>query len=222
VKLISTHDQVLGGPSGQSYLGCRFPAMPAYAPAISAHARRVGEELAQRGVIGRFAIDFVVARDHTGKWQTFAIELNLRKGGTTHPYETLANLTGGTYDPDSATFTTPTGQQKHYVATDHLEAPQLRTLGREGVLSLVRNGDLRFDRMRRGGVVLHMLSSLDELGRAGYTAIADSADEAEALSRKVRETLMTQPTPNMRGASTDAAVLRPASFNRPPLLATAR
>ena len=26
VELLSTHDQVLGGPSGQSYLGCRFPA----------------------------------------------------------------------------------------------------------------------------------------------------------------------------------------------------
>ncbi len=26
VELLSTHDQLLGGPSGQSYLGCRFPA----------------------------------------------------------------------------------------------------------------------------------------------------------------------------------------------------
>ena len=25
VELLSTHDQVLGGPSGQSYLGCRVP-----------------------------------------------------------------------------------------------------------------------------------------------------------------------------------------------------
>ena len=33
VEVLSTHDQVLGGPSGQSYLGCRFPADPAYADA---------------------------------------------------------------------------------------------------------------------------------------------------------------------------------------------
>ena len=26
VEALSTHDQVLGGPTGQSYLGCRFPA----------------------------------------------------------------------------------------------------------------------------------------------------------------------------------------------------
>jgi hypothetical protein len=221
VELLSTHDQILGGPNGQSYLGCRFPAMPAYALAISGHAQRIGERLAERGVIGRFAIDFVVTRDHTGQWQTLAIELNLRKGGTTHPYETLANLTGGTYDPDSATFTTRTGQQKHYVATDHLEGPQLRSLGREGVLSLVRHGDLRFDRIRRSGVVFHMLSSLDELGRAGYTAIADSADEADALSRNVQETLMREPQADMAARATASTRVRPVSFNRPPLLATA-
>jgi hypothetical protein len=200
VELLSTHDQILGGPNGQSYLGCRFPAMPDYALAISAQARRIGEELAERGVIGRFAIDFVVTRDHSGQWLPFAIELNLRKGGTTHPYETLASLTGGTYDPDSATFTTRQGQQKHYVATDHLEEPQLRSLGRDGVLSLAGTGDLGFDRMRRSGVVFHMLSSIDELGRTGYTAIADSADEADALSHMVREALKRQPASDTRGA----------------------
>ncbi len=28
VEALSTHDQMLGGPSGQAYLGCRFPARP--------------------------------------------------------------------------------------------------------------------------------------------------------------------------------------------------
>jgi hypothetical protein len=206
VELLSTHDQILGGPTGQSYLGCRFPAMPAYAPAITAHARRVGERLAELGVIGRFAIDFVVTRDDQDQWQPFAIELNLRKGGTTHPYETLANLTGGTYDPDSATFTTRTGQQKHYIATDHMESPQLRSLGCDGVIALARNSDLRFDRMRRTGVVFHMLSSLDELGRTGYTAITDSGDEADALSRQVEELLNRQ---------ADTRTLRPSHRRHP-------
>jgi len=224
VELLSTHDQILGGPSGQSYLGCRFPAMPAYALAISAHAQCVGERLAEQGVIGRFAIDFVVTRDHSGQWHPFAIELNLRKGGTTHPYETLANLTEGTYDGESATFTSRRGQQKCYVATDHLEGPQLRILGRDGMLSLVRRGDLGFDRMRHNGVVFHMLSSVDTLGRAGYTAIADTADEADALSRKVEEKLMRQPKPDVRAAnhrfrSPKSALLPSAAAVRNPSLA---
>jgi PGM1 C-terminal domain len=57
VELLSTHDQLLGGPSGQSYLGCRFPADFAYARAISADAAIIGRRLAREGVLGRFAID---------------------------------------------------------------------------------------------------------------------------------------------------------------------
>jgi hypothetical protein len=189
VTLASTHDQILGGATGQTYLGCRFPAEPSYAPAISRLAIRVGERLAQRGVIGRCAIDFVVARDRCGSWRPYAIELNLRKGGTTHPYATLCHLTGGAYDVDSATFRTPAGEKRHYVATDHLEFDDLRALGCGGVLSHTRRGALRFDRMRRCGPVFHMLSSLDELGRAGFTAIGDSAASADAMYHRVQTTL---------------------------------
>ena len=195
VQLVSTHDQILGGASGQSYLGCRFPAEPSYAPAISSVAMRVGEQLADVGVIGRCAIDFVIRRAPGGNWEPFAIELNLRKGGTTHPFETLASLTGGCYDRDAATFTTPSGQRKFYVATDHLQAPELRDLGRDGVLSHARRGALRFDALRRTGVVFHMLSSLDELGRTGFTAIADTAQDADELYDRVGHTLLSRGVP---------------------------
>ena len=40
VELLSTHDQLLGGASGQSYLGCLFPAAPQYARSITQHAAR--------------------------------------------------------------------------------------------------------------------------------------------------------------------------------------
>src|SRR5262249_60881372 len=62
VELLSTHDQLLGGPGGQRYLGCRFPADSAYAPIITREAKKVGTRLAKEGVLGRFAIDFVVVR----------------------------------------------------------------------------------------------------------------------------------------------------------------
>ena len=192
VQLVSTHDQILGGAGGQSYLGCRFPAEASYAPVISNIALRVGEHLAAAGVIGRCAIDFVVRRADGGSWEPFAIELNLRKGGTTHPYETLACLTGGSYDPGAATFITPTGQRKFYVATDHLHGPELRDIGCDGVLSMARRGVLRFDTLRRRGVVFHMLSSLDELGRTGFTAIADTAEDADALDERVRRTMLAR------------------------------
>ena len=133
-----------------------------------------------------------MARTDDDRWEPFAIELNLRKGGTTHPYHTLVRLAGGAYDAASATFTTPTGQPKHYVATDHLEARQLRALGRDGALALARRSDLRFDHMRGTGTVFHMLSSLDELGRVGFTAIGDSPEEADGLCDHVQATLADQ------------------------------
>ena len=129
VEIVSTHDQVLGGASGQSYLGCRFPAAPSYATTITGLARKAGRRMADAGVIGRSAVDFVVVRDAGGRWHPYAIELNLRSGGTTHPFAALALLTGGAYDAQTATFTTPSGAQKHYVATDHLHGPPLRRLG---------------------------------------------------------------------------------------------
>jgi hypothetical protein len=143
-------------------------------------------------VIGRCALDFVVARDERDRWQPYAIELNLRKGGTTHPYETLAQLTGGSYDASTATYTSRVGRPKHYVATDHLEAPALKALGRNGVLALARRAELRFNPLLGTGAVFHMLSSVDELGRVGYTAIADTAEAAGALSERVESMLLDQ------------------------------
>ena len=171
VEIVSTHDQIL---DGQRYLGCRFPAAPPYAEPIARLAREVGRQLAGAGVIGRSAVDFVVLRDAGGRWRPYAVEVNLRSGGTTHPLAALALLTGGAYDARAATFTTPAGATKHYVATDHLADPSLRELGRDGLLAMVNGGRLGFDRARQRGVVFHMLSALDELGVVGLTAVGDT------------------------------------------------
>ena len=81
VELLSTHDQLLGGAGGQSYLGCRFPADTDYAAMITHDAMKVGLRLAKEGVLGRFAIDFVVVRIAKGCWERYAIEVNCAKGG---------------------------------------------------------------------------------------------------------------------------------------------
>ena len=79
-------------------MGCRFPADPAYAAELARHGRAVGERLAALGVLGRASIDFAAARDARGAWHLHALEVNLRKGGTTHPYAALRNLAPGHYD----------------------------------------------------------------------------------------------------------------------------
>jgi hypothetical protein len=177
VELLSTHDQLLGGPSGQSYLGCAFPADTGYASLITQEAAKVGKRLAKEGVIGRFALDFVVVRSN-GKWEPYAIEINLRKGGTTHPFLTLQFLTDGTYDPQSAIFTAPNGQQKFFVASDHVESPLYRTLTPDDLFDIVVRHNLHFNQTRQTGVVFHMMSALGELGRTGLTAVGNSHEEA--------------------------------------------
>jgi hypothetical protein len=188
VELLSTHDQLLGGPSGQSYLGCTFPADTGYASLITREAAKVGNRLAREGVIGRFALDFVVVRSN-GKWDPYAIEINLRKGGTTHPFLTLQFLTDGTYDPESAIFTAPSGQQKFFVASDHVESPRYRTLTPDDLFDIVVRHNLHFDQTRQTGVVFHMMSALGELGRTGLTAVGNSHDEAKATYARALEVL---------------------------------
>src|SRR6266513_677416 len=179
VELLSTHDQLLGGPSGQSYLGCVFPADSGYASLITREATKVGERLAKEGVIGRFALDFVVVLSNV-KWEPYDIEINLRKGGTTHPFLTLQFLTDGTYDPKTAIFTAPNGQQKFFVASDHVESPRYRTLTPDDLFDIVVRHGLHFGQTRQTGVVFHMMSALGELGRMGLTAVGNSHEEAKA------------------------------------------
>jgi hypothetical protein len=181
VELLSTHDQLLGGPSGQSYLGCVFPADTAYASLITQEAAKVGRRLAREGVIGRFALDFVVVRAKNGTWEPYAIEINLRKGGTTHPFLTLQFLTDGTYNPETGIFTAPNGQQKFFVASDHVECPRYRTLTPDDLFDIVVRHNLHFGQTRQTGVVFHMMSALGELGRTGLTAVGNSREDAKAI-----------------------------------------
>jgi len=185
LELLSTHDQMLGGKSGQAYLGCVFPANAEYAPLITEEAARIGRRLVREGVLGRFALDFVAVKDDeeptSSGWSAYAIEINLRKGGTTHPFLTLQYLTDGVYDPERATFTVPSGKQKFLVASDHVDHPDYRGLTPDDVFDLAVRHRLHYNPQTETGVVFHMLSALTSEGHLGLTAIGDSHDEAREL-----------------------------------------
>ena len=187
VELLSTHDQILGGPSGQSYLGCRFPANVEYGPAIMREAEKVGKRFAREGIVGRYAMDFVAVKNFAGKWEPYAIEVNLRKGGTTHPFLTLQYLTDGKYHANAGEFRTVRGQAKFYVATDHMEKPEYRALKPDDLFDVVSKNRLHFNHTTQTGVVFHMMSALGDRGRFGFTAIANSHQDADALYAKTVE-----------------------------------
>ncbi len=186
VEQLSTHDQLLGGASGQLFLGSVFPASDEYARQIAHEAMKVGEALAGRGVLGRFAVDFLTARTDRG-WQPYAIELNLRKGGTTHPYLTLQFLTDGEYDAERALFLTPTGKPKFFVSTDRLESNAYRVLQPDDVFDLAVRERLHFDHTTETGTVFHMMTALGRHGLIGVTSVGDSHAEARSLFDRTRD-----------------------------------
>jgi len=186
VEVLSTHDQILGGATAQSFLGSRFPAHRGYGTLIIAEGRKVGHRLAELGVLGRFAVDFVVAQDDVGRWQTYAIEINLRKGGTTHPYLFLQFLTEGEFNEEKGVFQAPSGVEKYYVASDHLEDTLYRAITPQHLIDILIRYGLHFDQARQTGIVVHMLATISENGRFGVVAVGDSPEEAEELYNRMQ------------------------------------
>ena len=185
---ISTHDQVLGGPSGQVFLGCTFPADDAYRLQIQEAGLRVAEALAGKGVIGRFATDFVSVKED-GEWRHHAIEVNLRKGGTTHPFLTLRFLTDGSYNLDDGLFYSQTGRPKYYYASDSLQSDAYKGLGPVDLVDLAVEHELHFHSSPERGVVFHLIGALSEFGKLGLVCIGDNWQQAKFLYRKTKDTL---------------------------------
>jgi len=177
VDIMSTHDQVLGGPHGQTYFGCHFPADQEYATQLAAEGLKVGRRLAREGVIGRASVDFATVPGEDG-WRSYALEINLRCGGTTHPLFALTSLTDGVYVPLAGEWRTRLGDIKHYAATDYLDSPAYRSLTPDDLLDVVAERELGWDGEAETGVVLHMVSALAVAGRIGLTAIGDTLEEA--------------------------------------------
>lgn len=191
LEVISTHDQILGGPNGQVFLGSRFPASEAYRRSLADIGRQVGSVLASEGVIGRFSVDFVSVRDGTG-WRHHAIEINLRKGGTTLPYQMLQFLTAGHVDPDSGAFLTPLGQARCYCATDNLVDERLKRLVPEDLIDILVERQLHFDENTQTGVVFNLIGALAEHGKLGLVAIAPDRAAADTLYEQTVRVLLEE------------------------------
>jgi hypothetical protein len=193
VFMTSTHEQLLGGPLGQLFRGCEFPAREAYRPYLQAAGIAAARCLAARGVVGRISVDFVaVGGDAAGAPPPVAVDLNLRMGGTTHPMLALRFLTGGRYDAGTGLFHDLLGRPKYYVATDQLESPAYRRLVPEDVVDILTLHRLQYEHRAATGVVFHMLGGVSELGRLGVVAIGDTREQARDLYARAVEVLDTE------------------------------
>ena len=191
VELLSTHEQVLGGPSGQTYQGCRFPCDDGYRLELMQYGMAIGEALASEGALERYAVDFI-ARRFGDRWDVQAIEVNLRQGGTTHPYLALSAITAGRLDLNTGLYRSPTGHALHYEATDNFADPGLRGLLPTDLVDIVAEAGLHFDPARLRGSVFHLLGCLSEFGKLGMTCIGRSPDEAHAVFAATQQELLQQ------------------------------
>lgn len=188
VEILSTHDQILGGEDKQIYLGCLFPARDEYRLQLQELGLKIGHQLAKKGAIERFSVDFLVVKKQ-GKMKIYAIEINLRKGGTTHPFMTLKFLTNGVYNYQDGLFYSPENRPKYYIASDNLQKPQYHGLLPNDLMDIITKHRLHFDSSTKTGTIFHLMGALSEFGKLGLTSIGNSPEEALAIYENVERVL---------------------------------
>jgi hypothetical protein len=121
-----------------------------------------------------------------GGHETFLSEINLRMGGTTHPFLMAAGVTRGSYSESSGELLVD-GRPIHYVASDNIKSPEYAGLEPARVLDALESSGLAFDPATKRGVTLHMLGALEGFGKLGALCIADSPEEADAMYERTED-----------------------------------
>ena len=191
VFLTATHDELGAGPPWRlTGRGCLFPADDAYRLRIQEAGLRVGQALADRGLVSRVSIEFMLWRNDPGEeWQLAAHDVNLGVGGSTHPLLAVRFLTGGSLDPRTGLFASPTGRPKYYRCTDHLESPRWRGLLPDDLIEALTIERLNYSPHGEAGALFYMLGAISELGRVGMVAIGNTREEADAVYTRAIATL---------------------------------
>ena len=170
---------MLGGDDGQIFLGAIFPADKQYATELAEIGNKVALYLSQKGVLGRFAIDFISVRQPDGAWKHFAIEINLRKGGTTHPYMMIQFLANGKYNAEDGEYITASGNKRYYFASDNVQDPKYIGLTPNDLIDIAMFHGVMYDGSSQEGVVFHLIGALSEFGKLGLVCIGSTPERAK-------------------------------------------
>jgi hypothetical protein len=130
-------------------------------------------------------------------WQHYAVEINLREGGTSHPWGTLWLLTQGTLDPQGI-YRATSGQKKYYFATDALSNPAYGRIGHDEFLSASSAEGVAYDVETQTVAVFHisarprrkagLASSRSEIRQSRpTTSICASFVYLTSLVRRIRQ-----------------------------------
>ncbi len=185
LEVISTHDQELGGESGQVYFGAHFPASVEYAAELGHLGLKVAEVLKSNGVIGRFGVDFISVKEKDG-WVHYPIEINLRKGGTTHPFLMLQFLTDGKYNTEEGKYYTSKGHLvRYYFCSDNLKSEAYRGLLPHDLIDIAMLNNLHYDGTSQEGVMFHLIGALSQYGKLGVVCVGSTPQRAREYYAKI-------------------------------------
>lgn len=189
IDVVSTHDQLLGGDDGQIFLGAIFPADEVYNISLAVEARKIAKTLMGKGAMGRFAVDFLSVKQIDNSWKHYAIEINLRKGGTTHPFLMLQFLTDGKYNEETGEFITASGNKRYYFASDNVSNDQYKGLTPSDLIDIAMFHSLMYDGATQEGVMFHLIGALSEFGKLGLVCIGSTHERAKQFYDRAIEVL---------------------------------
>lgn len=189
IEIVSTHDQLLGGDDGQIFLGAIFPASEEYSSSLATEGKKIAQVLADKGAMGRFAIDFISVKQADETWKHYAIEINLRKGGTTHPLLMLQFLTDGKYNAKTGEYHTASGNKRFYFASDNVSSEKYKGLTPDDLIDLSIYHDLMYDGAAQEGVMFHLVGALSEFGKLGLVCVGSTPEKAKGYYDKTIEIL---------------------------------
>jgi hypothetical protein len=139
--------------------------------------------------MGRFAIDFISVKQDDDSWQHYAIEINLRKGGTTHPFLMLQFLTDGKYNAETGEFITASGNRRCYFASDNVSSDQYKGLTPADLMDIAMFHSLMYDGATQEGVMFHLVGALSEFGKLGLVCIGSTHERAQSFYDRAIEVM---------------------------------
>jgi hypothetical protein len=181
VGVVATHDQML---EGQVFKGASFPAFPhdpTWRKQLMSYGESIARVLARKGALGNFAADFIFGQTPSGAHVLSAIEINLRQGGTTHPYRNALGLKEVSFDRESGLLVDGDGTPLYYVATDNGHSEAMKGYSTDEMLGLLSRFDLN----------THLV--VPEQGKIGFQVFGPSPQAARDAFDEVTEYLAALP-----------------------------
>jgi hypothetical protein len=113
-------------------------------------------------------------------------EINLRLGGTTHPFLMARHITCGVYEQATGELLVDSAPRV-YKASDNIKSERYLGLTPAQVIAAVADAGLAYDPVTKTGATLHLLGAVTRYGKFGLVCIAPSHDQAEELHDRVLE-----------------------------------